>query len=109
MITDRSEWHRPAALIRTSTSPGPGRIEFELFDDKRFGLRVRGAAPGGFENCCVDGASRHDLRLVGTLLAKFVDQDPDVLRVVDRNGDQVHAAGVERRVQGRDELIGGFD
>ena len=24
LITDRSEWHKPAALIRTSTSPGPG-------------------------------------------------------------------------------------
>ena len=24
LITDRSEWHSPAALIRTSTSPGPG-------------------------------------------------------------------------------------
>jgi hypothetical protein len=23
-MTDKSEWHRPAALIRTSTSPVPG-------------------------------------------------------------------------------------
>ena len=40
---------------------------------------------------------------------QLVDQHPHVLRVVDRHGDQVHAAARERRLQRRHEILGRLD
>ena len=45
-ITDRSEWHRPAARTRTSSSPGPGGSSSSSVDLERPRLGVgRGAGP----------------------------------------------------------------
>ena len=38
LITERSEWHTPLAVIRTITSPGPGSSGVTLLDRQRLVL-----------------------------------------------------------------------
>ena len=40
---------------------------------------------------------------------KLVDEDAEVVGVVHRRRDKMDAAGLERLVQDRDELLGGVD
>ena len=75
----------------------PRRLELELLDRERPRLGERGGGVHGGKDSC-PGA--HDLRSRAGAgahsAAEFVNEDADVVGVVDRDGEQVHAAGRER-------------
>ena len=82
LITDRSEWHRPAALIRTSTSPGPGGSSSSSSITSGFDVCVGRGAPMALEHGGSDfhAASVSHAAGRGDAVAQLVDQHADVLR-----------------------------
>ena len=113
LITERSEWHRPAAAIFTSTSPGPGGASSSVLDRERTSLRERRLRAHRVQHGGVDlhrssftiatapysGEPRFFKRSVSFMFSRVVD------RAVD---DRDRVVG-ERALERRHEIRGALD
>ena len=90
LMTDRSEWHRPAAAMRISTSPGPWRIELDRADRRAVGSwRKAMGVPMLFEH---GGADLH-VRLLNRTRRSFCGRQG-----AHRSNDGVQRPRDSRRV-----------